>query len=86
MLMISLGAICAPLLVLLMSYIHADASMREPITLLTVVVTGALGAYLAKRVYVTLTLSAGVARYIATLVYLLWVLCGYVIARMGPGL
>lgn len=86
MLMIGLGALCAPLLVLLMSYIHADASMRDPITLLTVVVTGALGAYLARRIYATLTLTTGVARYIATLVYLLWVLCGYIIARMGAGL
>lgn len=85
MLLIGLGAVCAPVLVLLMSYIHADASMREPMTMITVVVTGALGAYLAKRVYLTLTLSPGVARYIATLVYLLWVLCGYVIARMGLG-
>ena len=81
------GGVLAPVLILLFSYMHADASMRILPVLIFVTLVGAI----AGRFVFAINERSKVGRWwpstsiaVILIVYILLVFAGFIIARLGP--
>ena len=81
------GAVLAPLVVILFSYLHVDESMREVPVLLSVSIAGALAGKLAFAINKPgrpRSWKSPLLLLLSLLFYSVAVLVGFLMARLGP--
>ena len=81
------AALMAPAIAIFFSYLLKDSSLRHPVLLIIVVLTGAIGGRVVFEMYAT-SKKVGWLKPLFALtsifIYALFVLAGIIIARLGP--